>query len=155
MAFNFNDFIKKGSVESKHTLPEGKHKVLVKSIQGYQDRILVNLETLDHKQIRQVASFNMSNERGYELCCEFLSEVGGHQKTMAKNIQEALGKEVIASVTNQNGYLNVAVFANGSSTVLAETKKKRTRKTTTTTVEVTEEPETVTLSDEDLESLGF
>lgn len=152
MAFDFNAFKKQKSVDTKVTLPVGKHRGLVKSITNYEDRILINLETLDHKSIKQVASFNMSNERGYELCVEFLSEVGGHQSTMAKNLQEALGKEITISVTENDGYLNAAVFALSSS-VVEQPKKRRTTKKVTTTVEVTEEPQTVTLSDEELENL--
>lgn len=152
MAFDFNAFKKQKSVDSKITLPAGKHRGLVKSITNYEDRILVNLETLDGKQIRQVASFNMSNERGYELCVEFLSEVGGHQSTMAKNLQEALGKEVTISVTENDGYLNATVFALSSS-VVEQPKPKKKRKTTTV-VETVEEAE-VELTEADLAGLDF
>lgn len=152
MAFDFNAFKKQKSVESRVTLPAGKHRGLVKSITNYEDRILVNLETLDHKPIKQVASFNMSNERGYGLCVEFLSEVGGHQSTMSKNMQEALGKEVTISVTENDGYLNAAVFALSSS-VVEQPKPKRKRKTTTV-VETVEETE-VEVSQAELEELGF
>lgn len=149
MAFNFNDFKKQKSTDSKVTLPVGKHRGKVKSITNYEDRILVNLETLDHKQIRQVASFNMSNERGYEMCCDFLSEVGGHQKTMAKNLQECLGKEVMISVTEGNGYLNAAVFAINSATVEVTKPKRKTK--TTTVVEVEE----IEVAEADLEGLNL
>lgn len=152
MAFDFNSFKKLKSVDSKITLPAGKHKGKVKSITNYEDRILVNLETLDGKQIRQVASFNMSNERGYELCVEFLSEVGGHQPTMAKNLQEALGKEVTISVTENDGYLNATVFALSSSVV--EQVKPKQRKRKVTTVETVVEAE-VELTEADLTGLDF
>lgn len=152
MAFNYKDFLKTKSVESKVTLPAGRHRGLVKSITNYEDRILVNLETLDHKPIRQVASFNMSNDRGYELCVEFLSEVGGHQSTMSKNLQEALGKEVSISVTENDGYLNATVFALTNS-VVEQPKPKRKRKTTTV-VETVEETD-VEVTEAELEELGI
>lgn len=152
--FNMDEFRKEESSEKRVVLPIGTHKGLITSINGTADRILINLETLDNKPIKQVASFYMHSEEGRQRCKDFLSEMGGYNKNMGKNIDNAIGKEVKIIVTENQGYLNANVYAPNSA-VLAEQPKKRRTKKVTTTVEVVEEPETVRLSDEDLESLGF
>ena len=101
------------TVEALAVKPNEVIKVIITNAKflGKEGRILINVSTLHGKKIKQVASFNLKSEDGFQYALEFLGDMVGADVDPTTALGMLKGKQCKCVGRLNNEYVNIQLYS--------------------------------------------